>query len=231
VKALSALLVGVALVGVGCSSSESGAGGLTEVVGTDTTCKPAKTEFAAGKQTFEIENKGSKATELYVYGKDDKIISEVENVGPGTSRELTVDLKAGDYELACKPGQTGNGIRVPIKVTGAGGSESAEKATKYDREAEVVGTEYKFTGLEGFSGKTGEAIEFKLENKGTLQHEFELLGPDGKALGEIEPIDAGKTGEVVFTLKDPGTYTYVCGIEDSTGNHEAMGMKGTFTVS
>jgi iron uptake system component EfeO len=116
-KVLSALLLAVALCGVACSSSKAGAGGVTEVVATDDSCKPAKTTFAAGKQSFEIQNDGKQVTELYVYGKDDNVIGEVENVGPDTSRRLTVDLKPGTYELACKPGQTGRGIRVPITVT------------------------------------------------------------------------------------------------------------------
>jgi uncharacterized cupredoxin-like copper-binding protein len=227
VKGLSALLLAVALAGgVACSSSEAGAGGVTEVTATDTSCKPAKTDFAAGKQTFEVDNKGSKVTEMYVYGHKDKVIAEVENIGPGTSRRLTVDLKAGDYELACKPGQTGDGIRAPIKVKGEGGTDSAGNP-KADRDVEVVGEDYKFIGLENFSAKAGETDDFTLINKGKEKHELEMLGPDGKAIGEIEPVDPGKNGEATFTFKDPGTYTYVCGIE----GHEAKGMKGTFTVS
>ena len=116
-KALSGLLLVAALFGAACSSSKAGAGGLTEVRATDDKCEPAKTTFVAGKQSFEIQNDGKQVTELYVYGKDDKVIGEVENVGPDTSRKLTVDLKPGTYELACKPGQTGRGIRAPITVS------------------------------------------------------------------------------------------------------------------
>lgn len=225
-KTLSTLLLVVAFIGAACGSSDSNAGGATEVVGTDTTCKPAKTDFPAGKLTFEMKNAGSKVTELYVYGHKDKVVGEVEDVGPGTSRRLNVDLKAGEYELACKPGQTGDGIRAPIKVTGEGGSDSAGSPTA-DRDVEVVGQDYKFIGLENFSAKAGETDQFTLINKGTEKHEFEILGPDGKALGEIEPVDPGKNGQATFTFKTPGTYTYVCGID----GHEAKGMKGTFTVS
>ncbi len=46
--------------------------------------------------TFEVTNKGSKVTEVYVYGEQGgeftKVISEVENIGPGTSRDMSVDL-------------------------------------------------------------------------------------------------------------------------------------------
>ena len=88
-----------------------------KVVSTNTECTPEKTSFAAGSVTFELVNEGSKVTELYVYGPGDKVISEVENVGPGTSRTLEVKLAKGDYELACKPGQTGKGIRQAIDVS------------------------------------------------------------------------------------------------------------------
>ncbi len=76
--------------------------------------------------------------------------------------------------------------------------------------------------------KAGETIEFAMTNTATTeQHEFEVLGPDGNALGEIGPTDPGQTGTVVLTFDDAGTYTFVCGITD----HEAKGMKGTFTVT
>jgi len=226
VKALTAVLLVAGIFGAACGSSDSGGAETTAVVATDDACKPAKTDFTAGKITFDVQNKGSKATEMYVYGQKDKFISEIENIGPGTSRRLTVDLKAGDYELACKPGQTGDGIRAAIKVTGEGGTATAGNA-KAEKNVEVVGEDYKFLGLENFSAKTGETDDFTLINNGKEKHELEVLGPDGKALGEIQPVDPGKTGEAAFTFKQPGTYTYVCGIE----GHEAKGMKGTFTVS
>src|SRR6059058_5754875 len=87
------------------------------VTSTSRRCDVPRTSFTAGKLTFKIVNRGSQPTELYVYGSNGRVISEVENVGPGTSRTLTVRLDAGRYELACKPGQRGAGIRVPITVT------------------------------------------------------------------------------------------------------------------
>jgi iron uptake system component EfeO len=106
-----AALAAASLAGA-CSDSAS----TVKVVSTNAACKPEKTSFAAGSTTFEVVNKGGKVTELYVYGKGDKIVGEVEDVGPGTSRTLKVNLKKGQYELACKPGQTGSGIRQTIDV-------------------------------------------------------------------------------------------------------------------
>ena len=218
---LVAPLALVSLVACGSSSTKDA----IPVTSTNRTCVATRTTFDAGKLTFEVENKGSQPTELYVFGKGDRVISEVENVGPGTSRTLTVNLKAGTYELACKPGQRGRGIRVPITVTGAGGKESSEGATAHEREIEVTAVEYRFE-VPTLDVERGEAIEFKLRNNGEEEHEFEVLGPDHKALGEVGPTASGKSGEVVLKFAKAGTYTYVCGIDD----HEAKGMKGTFVV-
>jgi iron uptake system component EfeO len=103
-----------AIVSGACSSDD--AAGAVEVVSTKTECTSAATTFKPGKVTFKIVNEGSDPTELYVYDGT-KVVGEVENVGPGSSRTLTVSLDAGTYELACKPGQTGNGIRQPITVS------------------------------------------------------------------------------------------------------------------
>jgi len=106
----------VAVLGA-CSSSDS-TGAATTVVATDSTCRPATTTFEPGTHTFELQNDGTKENELYLYGPKDKIIGEVEHVGPGTSRRMNVELTTGDFELACKPGGAGAGIRVPILVRG-----------------------------------------------------------------------------------------------------------------
>ena len=109
----------LALVGglVFGACSDSGGGSNVVVKAGNTSCEPAKTDLSAGKITFTAKNEGSDVTELYVLAQGDQIKGEVENVAPGTSRDLTVDLTAGDYTLQCKPGQKGDGIRTKITVT------------------------------------------------------------------------------------------------------------------
>jgi iron uptake system component EfeO len=46
-------------------------------------------------------------------------MGEVENIAPGLSRELHVELPAGSYETACKPGMIGKGIRAALTVSGS----------------------------------------------------------------------------------------------------------------
>jgi iron uptake system component EfeO len=121
----AAVLVGAAtLTACGGSSAESGsavAANTVNISATDTTCKLDKKAFDAGTVHLTIKNGGNKVTEVYIYqGK--RIVTEKENIGPGTSYKLTSSLKAGDYQVACKPGMTGDGIRTAIKVTGSGGT-------------------------------------------------------------------------------------------------------------
>ena len=88
------------------------------VTATDDRCELDRADLPGGSTTFVVTNRGCKVTEIYVYGQDGdaftKVISEVENIGPGTSRDLTVTLGGGTYEVACKPGQQGDGIRTKI---------------------------------------------------------------------------------------------------------------------
>lgn len=108
----------------GCSEKSDASGdGTIRVAASDTACEVSAKEFPAGKVVFEVENKGSKVTELYVLFPDDRIVAERENIGAGTKASITAELKAGDYEIACKPGMKGDGIRQQVKATGKGGTE------------------------------------------------------------------------------------------------------------
>ena len=216
---LLALLALVPLVAAACASGKDA----VDVTSSNSECSSAKTHFDAGSISFKVHNTGSKVTELYVYGENDKILGEVENVGPGTARTLTVDLRKGDYELACKPGQTGSGIRTKISVTGEGGA--AAKAP--DKTLAVTAVDYAYQVPSGISSITaGQTVEFELRNTGTEEHELEVLGPDGQAVGEVGETEPGKTGSAAITFTKSGTYTFRCGIKD----HEARGMKGTLVV-
>jgi iron uptake system component EfeO len=110
--------VGLALtLGVGACSSDDTGGDTIAVTSGSSDCTVAQTTLPAGKHRFQVENTGSQATEVYVYAPGDKVVAEKENVGPGTKATFSVTLAAGRYEIACKPGQTGSGIRQPLTVT------------------------------------------------------------------------------------------------------------------
>ncbi|MCX4630155.1 MULTISPECIES: iron uptake system protein EfeO [unclassified Streptomyces] len=121
---LTAVAAVAALTAVTGCAEKSGAGdGAVKVAASDSACEVSKTEFPAGKVTLEVENKGSKVTEVYVLFPDDRIVAERENIGPGTKASITAEIKAGEYEIACKPGMKGDGIRQKVKATGNGAAE------------------------------------------------------------------------------------------------------------
>ncbi|MFF8639698.1 iron uptake system protein EfeO [Streptomyces sp. NPDC015345] len=107
----------------GCTEKSDAKGGganSVRVTATDDTCEVSKKKLSAGHVELAIENKGSKVTEVYLLFPDDRIVSERENIGPGTKQKLTAEVKAGAYEIACKPGMKGDGIRQKVTVTGGG---------------------------------------------------------------------------------------------------------------
>jgi uncharacterized cupredoxin-like copper-binding protein len=85
--------------------------------------------------------------------------------------------------------------------------------------------DYTFTGLH-VDARAGDKVTFVMTNYGEADHEFEVFGPDGTALGEIAPVSSGRTGKRTLKLTKAGTYQFICGVSD----HEARGMQGTFVV-
>jgi iron uptake system component EfeO len=75
---------------------------------------------ASGTVTFRVSNSGDRITEFYLLGEDGlSIVSEVENIAPGSSRDLTVVAQPGDYFTECKPGMIGAGVgTADFTVTG-----------------------------------------------------------------------------------------------------------------
>ncbi|GAA3041230.1 hypothetical protein GCM10020229_60500 [Kitasatospora albolonga] len=115
---LTVAVAGVALTACTEQKKDVSSDGAVQVNATDSACELSKTTFPAGPVNFSVTNKGSKTTEVYVYAAGDKIVTERENIGPGTKATITAEIKAGEYEVACKPGMVGDGIRQKITVTG-----------------------------------------------------------------------------------------------------------------
>jgi len=95
-----------------------------------------------------------------------------------------------------------------------------------DRTVALESHDYTYAGMDAFVGKADEKIEFVMTNSGPADHEFEVFGPDGKAIGEIGPTSAGATKKVTLALAKSGTYRFSCGVSD----HESRGMTGTFVI-
>ncbi|MEV7790438.1 iron uptake system protein EfeO [Streptomyces sp. NPDC087512] len=118
---VTAVATAAALTAVtGCTEKSAAKDGdhVVSVTATDDSCEVSAKEFPAGHVELAIENKGSKVTEVYLLFPDDRVVTERENIGPGTKQRVTAEVKAGDYRIACKPGMKGKGIRQDVKATG-----------------------------------------------------------------------------------------------------------------
>ncbi len=115
---LATVLIGVAACTEKDSSNDTAA---VKVSSTADTCEVSATEAPSGRVVFEVTNNGSEATEFYLLADDgSRVVGEVEDIGPGLTRDLVVEVEAGDYLTACKPGMVGDGIRAPFTVTDSG---------------------------------------------------------------------------------------------------------------
>ena len=119
---LLALASTIAITGVACTSNDSDSEeGAIEVSSTADGCDVSSSEAPSGNLVFEVTNDGSEVTEFYLLADDGlRIVGEVENIGPGLTRNLVVEAAPGAYFTACKPGMVGDGIRSAFTVTDSG---------------------------------------------------------------------------------------------------------------
>ena len=198
----------VAACGSKSDKSAAGAAGPITVKASDTACEVAKDQLDAGTHVFTIANKGSKVTEFYVYAEGDRVMGEVENITPGLSRELRVELPAGTYQTACKPGMVGNGIRNTLTVAGSAAPLSEDAALA---QAATSYTAYVTTQTEALVEKTtdfvtavkaGDLAKAK-QLYPVARTYYERIEPVAESFGDLDPkIDGredGATAELPFT--------------------------------
>ncbi|GAA0461734.1 iron uptake system protein EfeO [Streptomyces sp. NPDC046215] len=183
---VAAVAVATALTAVAGCAEKSGSSGADAILvkATDDACEVSKTSFPAGHVTINVENKGSKVTEVYVYAPGDRIVTERENIGPGTKAEITATIKkAGSYEIACKPGMKGDGIRQKITVTGA------DKAEKSSPELDMAVAEYR-RYVQAQADETVPAAQKFADavKKGDLDEAKKLYAPSRIGWERTEPV-------------------------------------------
>ena len=101
----------------------------------DAECKVASASAPAGVVTFTVTNDGADVTEFEIIANDGlRIISELENVGPGITRDLVVRLPEGSYFATCKPGMVGDGVSSTFAVTPSESTIAADT----DREEQLA---------------------------------------------------------------------------------------------
>jgi len=196
-----------AVVLAGCSDDGSAGGGAAgadeapiAVAADDDSCEVDVTELPAGTHTFSVTNNGSQVTEFYVYAAGDRVMGEVENIAPGLTRELIVELAAGDYETACKPGMIGDGIRNDLAVTG-----EAERLTEDELLAQATQdySRYVQSQTAALTEKNDEFVAAVLAGDIPGAKElfpiartyWERIEPVAEIFGDLDPAIDGREGD------------------------------------
>ncbi len=111
--AASVSAIAAMLLLAGCvpnAAAQTGSTSLT-VTSTGTECAVSASEAPSGSLVFSVANSGTEVTEFYLLADDGlRIVGEVENIGPGISRDLVVLARPGSYFTVCKPGLVGAGV-------------------------------------------------------------------------------------------------------------------------
>jgi iron uptake system component EfeO len=189
-------------------SAAAGTGGRIAVKATDSSCEVAQNAVNAGTHVFAITNAGAKVTEFYVYAEGDRVMGEVENITPGLSRELRVELPAGSYQTACKPGMIGDGIRGALTVSGSSAALTEDVLLAL---ATSSYTRYITSQTEALVQRTGDFVAaVKAGDVAKAKALFpvartyyERIEPVAEIFGDLDPkIDGredGATAELPFT--------------------------------
>jgi iron uptake system component EfeO len=190
-------VAGTLVVVASCTSNKSGSNeGALTVNSTSDKCEVSAAQAPSGNVVFAVTNKGSDVTEFYLLGEDGlRIVGEVENIGPGITRNLVVEASPGSYFTACKPGMVGDGIRAPFTVTDSGKAVAtgdaaallATAAAQYklyvrDQVTQLVDKTQQFADLY-VAGKDDEARALYANAR---QH-WERIEPVAESFGDLDP--------------------------------------------
>lgn len=178
-------------------SSSSGTDGTIQVTSTSDACKVSTASAKSGNLTFTVQNDGDQVTEFYLLAEDGlRILGEVENIGPGLTRNLVVTAPAGKYTTACKPGMEGDGIRAGFEVTESGSRPAVDsdlKALADQGTARYVAyvkdqTEQLLAGTKKFAEAyaAGDTATAKDLYAATRMH-WERIEPVAESFGDLDP--------------------------------------------
>lgn len=175
---------------------------------TDDTCTTNPSQIPSGKVEFSISNKGTKPNEFEILTENKlQIASEKENIGPGTTAELTTALKQGTYYTACKPNMVGNFVGLSELEVSQGDDVDVSEDTKAAEDRAIAGytsyvkdqTGQLLTATQEFAQAytSGEVEKAKTLYPLARQH-YERIEPTAEAFGieEAGDLDAALDARV-----------------------------------
>jgi len=184
------------LVTTGCVANAPAGGSSIAVTSTEDTCEVAASTATSGVVVFDVRNEGEQVTEFYLLADDAlRIIGEVENIAPGSSRTLTTTVQPGEYLTLCKPGMIGTGVGQaefsvsgdPVAITGPDAAQKQEAIDLYaafvkDQVAQLVPATEGFVEL--YVNGDDEAAKEQFPD---VRTHYERIEPVAEALGDLDP--------------------------------------------
>ncbi len=200
------ILAAVACGAAGCVKNDPDGEDATtiEVSSTADGCAVATNTATSGTVRFEVHNDGDDVTEFYLLAEDRlRIIGEVENIAPGTSRTLTFQAQPGSYVTVCKPGMIGDGVGEavftvtgdPVSVNASDEEAFAAAVASYTgytktQVAELVANVAEFAQ----AYQTGDDARAR-ELYPITRINYERIEPTAEQFGDLDPkIDYRKPG-------------------------------------
>lgn len=134
---LVALVVPVALIATACGGGDEGGEGGVDATLSEFAVELSTDSASAGEVTFNIANEGEQIHELVIFqtdlaedalpmvgdevdeaGEGLTLVDEVEDVEPGATADLTMDLEAGSYVALCNvTGHYADGMHASFTVS------------------------------------------------------------------------------------------------------------------
>ena len=190
-----ALLAAFALTLPLAGCVENSSGDAIDVEAKEDACQVAADSVESGTSTFSITNSGERVTEFYVLADDGlRVIAERENIAPGSTADLTVQLEPGNYFTACKPGLRGANVgQSEFTVTGEPiqYNESDEKRFNEARDNYVAFVQNEVAELLPKVEEFAEAYAAGDDEKAkalypTTRVHYERIEPVAEALGVLD---------------------------------------------
>ena len=90
---------------------------MVQVTASEMKFEPAAITVPAGETTFQVRNGGTVIHEFEVFSGE-TLVDEVEDIVPGQTKDLTVNLETGEYTFVCmEPGHEEAGMKGTLTVT------------------------------------------------------------------------------------------------------------------
>ncbi|MFJ9370624.1 iron uptake transporter permease EfeU [Nocardia sp. NPDC101769] len=210
------VLVPVLAAGTAIALLPSGGSNTTRTVTvTADACAPEWTSAHTGTQTIAVRNTSGKSGEIDLVDADGAMAGEIENIGPGTTAELTATLNPGSYTIVCL--MSGRPSLSSPRVQASGPQTDAPPAFKPARASELHGPNEAYqayvrgvlTRLTGAVGTVGR--DLRAHNIPAAQadwllalQEWERVGASYNSFGEAGTAVDGLPGGLPDGANDPG---------------------------